>query len=86
VQEGPAELDAEEIRVAKSLSDVDLQGESITAEDLARRLHLHTTKMKYLLDRLEKSGFVAAALFIGSPARYRLSSTGRAYLVEHNLL
>jgi len=57
-----------------------------TAGEIARLLRLHPTVCEYNLDTLVEKGLIGRLLIIGTGARYYLSTLGRKYIVEHNLL
>jgi hypothetical protein len=58
----------------------------LTAEDLATACGITATKGKYYLDTLLDRDFVTRQLFMGAPAKYRLSRAGRKHLVDAGFL
>ena len=63
------------------------RGEGYTAEQLAPRLNVSVTKAEYYLEKILEAGLLEVAHYVGgAPSEYYLSSDGRAYLVENNLI
>ncbi len=61
-------------------------GANLTANDLALHLNLHPTECQYYLDALLEQKLLNCLLSVGSPTEYYLSSKGRKYAVENQLL
>jgi hypothetical protein len=61
-------------------------GKSLIAEEIANVLNENVVRTQYHIDRLKKWDMIGDILAVNRPRRYYLRETGRAYLVENNLV
>lgn len=83
-KEKSSALDEKEIQIMTLLAQ---SGDYwMNADQISQKISEHVTKTKYYLDRLLKQKLIFNAFTMGAPTRYGLTASGRAYLVENNII
>ncbi|MCH8956940.1 hypothetical protein IIA28_16725, partial [candidate division KSB1 bacterium] len=89
IQQGSSEvvlsdIETKILHIAMEFESQRMRGD--TVEVFAGQLSLSITNTKYYLQRLVDDEYLYDLVAIGSPTRYRLSTKGREYLVENDLI
>jgi hypothetical protein len=83
-EEGVSLLNQKEVQILTLLAE---RGDyKLNADQIAHSVSENLTKTKYCLDNLLVKKLISNALAMGAPARYGLTSKGRAFLVENNII
>jgi hypothetical protein len=83
-EKGDIELAKQEVKILKILAE---HGDNrLNAKEIANIISENKTKTEYYLDCLLKKKLISDLLIMGAHSRYGLTSNGRAYLVENNII
>jgi len=87
IQNDRAELSDDQIQILKSLAEAEDRHEGgVNEPELAARLNMKVTMVKYHLEPLVNKDLVYRGLVMGAPCNYNITEKGISHLVQEGIL